>query len=177
MSVIGDAPANGVYTFGNYTKNYPAVLDLTYPLSIRSSGALVTSGLEIGSVIVAGDVILVSWYNHNDSTYGVDALDYNEVLSGAYIVTTQITFSRHEFTTWYQFVASYVDLPTGTNVEIQYSKDYGTTWKTTTEVIDTMRQIITAEEGVEATNLFFKVIFTCNDTDSPVLDAFKIYNQ
>lgn len=177
MGVVGGSPLQGVYTLGSYAKNYPAVLDLTFPISERSSGEFVLSGIEIGSILVAGDTVLVSWYNHNNSTYGVDKLDYDNKLSGAYFETRLISLIRSFNANYTKFTTAYCDKPVSTTITIQYSKDYGVTWVETSEMDDTDRKIVYAVESVENPTIMMKVITTALDNTAPSIEGAKIYTS
>jgi hypothetical protein len=172
--ITGDSVLNGVYTLGRYGTNYPLVLDMTYPISARSGGSFVLDGIEIGSITVSGSDVLVSWYDHNTSTYGVDIIDWDNKLSGAYLETTLKPVYRTSFATYTKFTVAYDDLPTGTAIDINYSKDYGTTWVTTDEVTDTQRGLVYAIESAEATLVQMKIIATTSVNDAPVIESASI---
>jgi len=171
MGVIGDAPLTGVYTLGRYGKNYPLISDFTYPISERSGGNFVLDGVEIGSITVSGDDILISWYNHNTSTYGVDVIDWDYKLNGAYFETMLVPIYRTSFANYTEFLVAYTNLPASTAIDINYSKDYGTTYVATTEVTDVDRQIVSAEESVEAVVIQMKVIMTTSANTAPSIES------
>ena len=175
MGVIGDTPLNGVYTLARYGRNYPMVLDLTYPLSLRSGSEFVLNAIEIGSMVVDGDSIFVSWYDHTTSTYGVDKIDWNNKLNGAYFETQLLPVYRTSFANYTKFIVAYNSLPASTAIEINYSKDYGTTYVTTSEIEDIDRDIVYAEESVEATLVQMKVKMTASVNDAPSIESASIF--
>jgi hypothetical protein len=169
--IVGDAPMFGVYTFGNYAKNYPMVLDLTYPISERDSGNFVTEDIEIGSVMAVGGDVFVSWYNHTTGGYGVDKIDYENKLDGAYFESMIRSIFRGENANYTKFFVAYVSKPDLTDIEINYSKDFGQNFLPTTEKDDIDRKIVYSEEGAEATVLQMKVIFTTSENDAPSIES------
>ncbi len=62
---LGNPADQGVYVLGRHTRNYPFVVDLSFPISERVSSALVTSGVEIGSILVSG---LDMWASYKRSS-------------------------------------------------------------------------------------------------------------
>ncbi len=60
-NVTGNPVEQGVFVLGRHSKNYPYVIDLSYPISQRLSSALVMSGVEIGAIAVVGSEVLVAW--------------------------------------------------------------------------------------------------------------------
>lgn len=170
-NVSGNPCLQGVYRFGRHSRNYNWILDLPYPISERTAGSFVTSGIEIGSVVTIGQKILVSW--KNGSSYGVDILDDTEKLSGAYFETRIMRPNRYSLSTYKQMMISYSSLPTDTNITMSYDKNYTGTYTTptSTHVIDTERKIISLEEGIEASSLQLKFVFTCNGNDTPSMEG------
>ena len=170
-NVAGNPALQGVYRLGRHSKNYNWILDLAYPISERSGGNLVLSGIEIGSIITRGEVIYVSW--KNDTTYGVDALDYSNKLDKAYIETRIMRPDRYNFSTFTKFDLPYSSLPASTGVTLYYDKNYSGSYTTPTssQTTDIDRKIITLEEGIEATALQLKLVFTCSGNNTPSLEA------
>lgn len=66
--VTGDAVELGVYVLGHHDNKYPYIVDLSYPISERLSGALVLSNIEIGAVAVSGSDIFVAWQRSSTVT-------------------------------------------------------------------------------------------------------------
>ena len=167
----GEPMGTGVYTLGRHSTAYPLILDLTYPISERDGTDLVLDGVEIGSILIDGNDIYISWYNRNAGTYGIDKVDPNNKLSGAYIETRILGGNREQFATSRKFVFSYSELPTGTDWVIQYSKDYGQNWVTMTTIKDVDRKIIYAEsEGVESTILQLRAVATVSGNNAPAIE-------
>jgi hypothetical protein len=170
-NVAGNPNLQGVYRLGRHSRNYNWIMDLAYPISERSGGNLVLSGIEIGSIITRGEKIFVSW--KNSTTYGVDILDYTNKLDGAYFESRIMRPDRYNFSTFTKFDMPYNSLPASTAITLYYDKNYAGTYTTPSspQVTDVDRKIITLEEGVEATTLQLKVVFTCSGNNSPSLEA------
>ena len=161
-----------VYRIARYDRKYDWILDAPYPISERSGGALVTSSIEIGAILVVGNDIYVSW--KNGSTYGVDKLDFSNKLELAYFETRVMTIDREQFSNFSKFVVAYADLPASTGITIQYSKNYAA-YKNTTEVTDTQRNIIESGEGVDATTLQLKISPTVSGNNAPQIESAGIF--
>lgn len=174
-NVTGNASLQGVYRLGRHSRNYNWILDLPYPISERSGGNLVMSGIEIGSIITQGQKIFVSW--KNNTSYGVDVLDYSNKLNGAYIETRIMRPDRYSFSTFSHFDIPYSSLPANTNVTLYYDKNYTGSYTTpgSSQVIDVDRKLITLDEGIEATALQVKLIFTCSGNSTPAVEALVCY--
>ena len=168
----GNPADQGVYQIARSTRNHPYVLDLPYPISERSAGALVTSGIEIGGVLVVGTDVFVSW--KNDTAYGVDKLDYSNKLELASLETKVMIVDREQFSTFSNFVIAYADMPASTSIAIQYSKNYAA-YVDTSEVKDTQRLTVSSGEGVEATVLQVKVSPTVNSNDAPQIESGGVF--
>lgn len=178
MSNVANNPClQGVYRLGRHSRNYPYILDLAYPISERSGGALVTTGIEIGAIAVVGQEIAVSW--KNGSTYGVDRLDASNKLDGAYFETRVIRADRMQHTMFTRFDMAYNSLPASTAIALTYDSNYAGSYTTPTssQVTDTDRKIIYLEEGIESSALQLKGTFTCNSNDTPSLEMIDIHHR
>jgi hypothetical protein len=171
----GNPCLQGVYRIGRHSRNYNWIVDLAYPISERATGAFVLSSIEIGSIIVLGQKILVSW--KNGSTYGVDLLDTSNRCDGAYFETRVIRADRLVHSTFSEFVMAYNSLPASTALTLTYDKNYAGSYTTPTssQVTDIDRKTISLEEGIEATALQLKVLFTCSTSSTPSLEMLAIY--
>lgn len=172
-NITGDPCLQGVYRLGRHSRNYNWIMDLAYPISQRSGSDLVLTGLEIGSIAVLGQKILVSW--KNGAAAGVDILDTNR-LDGAYFETRIMRPDRMTFSTFQEFTMAYSSLPANTNITIYYDKNYAGSYTTPTssQTIDVDRKLITLEEGIEATALQLKIVFTCSGSSTPLLEMLVI---
>lgn len=176
VSNVSNNPClEGVYRIGRNSTNYPWIMDLAYPISERSGTDLVLSGIEIGSVVVVGQKILVSW--KHGATYGVDQLDASNKLNGAYFETRVMRPDRLSYSTFSHIAMAYNSLPASTALTVSYDKNYAGSYTTPTssQVIDVDRKIITLGEGIEATAVQMKVVFTCSGNDTPSLEEMDIF--
>lgn len=172
-NVTGNPCDQGVYRIGRNSRNYPYIMDFPYPISERSSGNFVLSGIEIGAILVVGSDIFVSW--KNGATFGVDMLDYSNKLNGAYLESRVMTVRRDIFANYSKFLVAYSSFPASTDIAIAYSKNYGS-YINTTEKNDTERNTLYAEaEGVEATTLQMKVTATTSGNNAPEIESCLVY--
>jgi hypothetical protein len=178
MSIIGKPPLYGIYSLGSYARNYPMILDFTYPISLRdatSEDGYTTDNLEIGSILVCEREILVSWYDHDTNTKGVDIIDYNNRIEEAYFISQLLTVDRERLSTFVDFLIAYARLPDETSVELEYSTDYGVTWvPTSAQEIDEGRQLLISRESVESSTLMVKIIVKSYEDTAPSVESIGI---
>lgn len=141
FSNLVDNPAlQGVYSFGQRTADYPRVLALDYPVSLRGTvlvdevetedpTAFVMSDLEIGCITVVNDIILVAWRWWDDVEeeylYGIDELDNDNKLNGAYFETRNMIAMRHEMKDYKTYYIPYKSLPANTGANLYIKKNHG----------------------------------------------------
>ena len=107
-------------------------------------------------------------------SFGIDKLDYDNKLSGAYIETRVLSGNREQFGNFSKLVVSYGELPTGTDITLQYSKDYGTTWTTMTTKKDIDRKLLYCEEEFEASSVAYRAVTTATGNDAPAIERADI---
>lgn len=114
-NVAGDPADEGVYCMGRNSKNYPLVMDLSFPISERLSSALVLTGVEIGAALVAGVDFLVSWKRKSTITVTI-------------ATPGVVTYTNHNITDGDGIVFTTTGaLPTGiTSGTIYYARSTGT---------------------------------------------------
>lgn len=171
----GNPAEQGVYMLGRHTKNYPYVLDLSFPISERSGGALVMSGIEIGAIIVSGMNMWVAW--KNGSTYGVDKLDYSNKLDLAYFETRLLIPFRSVQQNFGEFVIAYESLPTNTGFTLNYDQNHTASYTAFTSdelVKDTDRKIYKCEKVLNSNVLQLKVGFTVSSNDAPTFESLSM---
>lgn len=171
----GNPCPQGVYRIGRHSRNYPYILDLAYPISLRSGTDLVTSSISIGSIVTVGQQILVSW--KSGTTCGVDILDPDNKCDGAYFETRVMRPDRLTHSTFSEFVMAYNSLPASTALTLYYDKNYAGSYTTPTssQTVDVDRKIISLEEGLEATALQLKVVFGCYENTTPSLESLDVF--
>lgn len=169
----GDPADEGIYRLGRAGRSYPYILDFPYPTSQRNAGAFILTGTTIGAVLVDGHDLYVAW--KEDTNYGVDKIDASNKLSGAYLETRVMSATREPFSTFSKFLVAYEAIPASCLIEILYDKNYTGSYTATTEVDDTDRKLVYAEEGVEANSLQIKLLITANSNDAPTIERGAVF--
>jgi len=169
----GNPTEQGVYTLGRNSRNYPNVIDLSYPISERSEGEFVLSGIEIGAILVKGSDLYVAW--KNGSTKGIDKLDYSTKLDGAYMTSRVMRWSRDIITTVNEIILAYESMPASCDIDMFTDANYsGFSGTADTTVLDTDRKIISKQERLELNTLRVKILFTTNLNDAPTLESLLV---
>jgi hypothetical protein len=170
-NVSGNPVDQGIYSFGSRNSDYPQILSLDYPISERSSGNFVLTGIEIGAIAIVGNDMYVSW--KNGSTKGIDKLDYSNKLSGAYITTQIMDITKVYLNNYQKYIAKYVVLPASTDITMQYKRHYGSWTSLSPKTAALILQKI-AELNIQAAPLQLKFSFTCNVNDAPKVTEFIV---
>lgn len=176
MATLENPSLKGVYTFAQFSTNYPMVLDLTYPISEIDwdTGFPYMDDIEIGSILVSGDDIFVSWTNNITGSFGIDKVDYNVKFEYAYIETTLQTIYRQQLANFSNIDVAYVTLPTGTAIYLAYCTDFDETFIPSTVeggTNDTMRSLVSFEEGFDSTILFLRIYLFSLNNEAPSIDS------
>ena len=174
VDVVMDTALTGVYTLGQYSTTYPIILDLTYPISERNRDDLVIHDVEIGSILVSGDDIFITWYNHTAGTYGVDKVDYDNKLNGAFLESLLIPIYRRAYANYTSYIIAYDSLPEDTSLEMYYSTDYGVNYTQLDMIDDTDRRIVSADLTVETTQLMIKVVVRTSGNNAPSFESIGV---
>ena len=165
----GNPALQGVYRFGSYSKNYPKVMDLSFPIS--NSSTLQT--LSIGAILAVGADLFVSW--QDGSTYGVDKLDWSNKYASAYIETMVLTASgeRSELKTVLKIFANYHSLPTSTDISFKYKIIHETSFSSAVTVLtDAQRMQKRAEITInDAAALQLRLDFTVSSNNAPEIES------
>lgn len=167
-NVTGNPALQGVYSLGSYSKDYPKVLDLSWPIS---SGSL--ASIEVGAVLVLGFDLLVAW--KDGSSYGVDAIDYTAKYTSAYLETRMMFPGQRDLKkTLAGTYAWYNSLPASTGVTMSYSKNGGAYVSMSSEQkTDSEFNEIRAELSVGGIgSLQLKFAFTVSSNDAPTIEAY-----
>lgn len=164
----GNPADQGVYCLGSYSRDYPKVLDMPYPISEG-----VTSSIEIGAIIVADFDLLVAW--KNGSTYGVDKIDYTAKYASAYLETMMLAQNkRDDAKTLDQVIAFYNSLPANTGVTFSYSIN-GAAYVAMTPVTNSIRAAIESKLSVgDVGSIQIKIAFTVSGNNAPTLEAIGV---
>ena len=170
----GDPTKQGVYVLGRNSRDYPIILDLSFPISERSNGSddtsFVFTGVEIGSVLVLGNDVLVSW--RHASNKGIDKLDYTTKLNGAFMTSRYMMVSREKKLTISEISVPYYQIPSSCDITIQTEVNYSGTYASKTSQDDTDRKIKIVPGDIEEFSVFSeRVIFTSYQNTAPAIES------
>jgi hypothetical protein len=165
---LGNPGDQGVYAIGRYDNGSPFILTLPFPISERENLDFAVNDIEIGSILVVGFDIYVSWKHHD--TYGIDKLDYSTKVEAAYIESRVFAADRMALTNFSKFSVNYYQIPTSTNVEIHTSFNYAAYVKGLTKN-DVQRNTLYCEEGGEATTIQLKLKFITSGNTAPEIES------
>lgn len=179
---LGDPCLEGVYMFGRYASNYPTVLDLSFPLSPRSDAeddtSFVLSGIEIGSVLVSGFNVFVSWKRTVGETIttSIDSLDWSNKLNGAYLRSRATVVDRGNKNNFCEFNVATADLPDNTAVNIltrvNYENDVsGEVWRDVGARVDDGNKLVGISKVIPANVLETKYKLTTSGNSSPLIES------
>lgn len=162
----GNPALEGIYSFGSYSRDYPKVLDLSWPISTGTMASI-----EVGAILVLDFDILASW--KDGSSYGVDKIDYTAKYASAYFETIMLfQEDRDKQKTLRELSAYYDSLPASTGITFSTAVN-GAAYVALTSVTDAIANRVKAEEGCPSDigSLQIKVAFTVNGNDAPVMEA------
>ncbi len=169
-NITGNPALQGVYSLGSYSKDYPKVMDLSFPIS--NSATL--QSLQIGAVLAVGADLLVSW--QDGANFGVDALDYSNKYGSAFLETMVQTpaEARNILKAVTEAYANYVTLPASTDITFSYKKAHEDSYTTITESITDSKKLQKRAELVidEVAAFQLKIAFTVNSNDAPQIESF-----
>lgn len=174
-NVTGNPTDQGVWLLGQATRDYPIVLDLSFPISERSGDDLVLSGIEVGGIIVSGLDIYVAW--KNGSNYGVDKLDYSNKLEAAFLESRIMWIDRSEQQNWAKFVSAYRQNPDDTYHYINVKVNHAADWTNLSGLKkDTDRNLWLSDEELQVGNtLQVQIGFVVSGNDAPDFENAAIY--
>ncbi len=164
----GNPADQGIYSMGNYSKDYPLVL--SGPDFIISRDKVAT--IEIGTILVEGMDLYCSW--KDGTTYGIDKLDWSNKYASAYLETLVITPDLHGLTTFLKYFANYQSLPAGCSLTFSYKETHASSYTALTTVNDTILKQLYAETSIDGRCFQLKVAFTISSNDAPVLENIGI---
>ena len=166
----GNSTDQLVYRIARYSRDLDYIMDAPYPISERSGGEFVLSGIEIGALLVVGNNLYASW--KNSSTYGIDKLDASNKLDGAYFETRVTIVNREEQANFSEAIIAYADLPASTAVNFYLDKNYEGYGSALSKFTDSQRNVIrTKDAATEFTTLQLKVKATTSSNDGPKIES------
>lgn len=159
-----------VYRIAKYNSNFNYILDQPYPISERSGSDFVMSGLEIGGIMVSGQIIYVAW--KNGSSYGIDKLDATAKLNGAYFETRRMVVNRSDKSNMGKIYMNYVSLPESTDLDFYINKNYSSYGSALTTIVDDLNlKVETYNEADTFSTLQLKVKFTTSSNNAPIIES------
>lgn len=168
-NITGNPNLQGVYSFGQYTKDYKNTMDLSYPVSSNEF-----AGVEIGAIVIQGTNMYVAW--KSATGVGIDQLDWSNKYNGGYIETMVLNNpeDRSKFKSTRNFLADYIEVPDSTSVTIQYSKNYAN-YATIAQKTDVKLLQLRAQHTIkEIGALQAKFIFNTSVNATPKIENFHV---
>jgi len=164
----GNPAKQGVYSFGSYSRDYPKVLDLSWVISRD-----VTSGIEIGAIVVSDFELLVSF--KDGANYGVDKIDYTAKYASAFFETMMLfQQDRTQGKTLAGVIVPYNTLPANTGVTISYSVNGGA-YVAMTDVDNSVLQLLEAKLSVgDIGSLQIRVGFDVSGNNAPSIEGLDV---
>ena len=162
-NLYGNPCNQGVYSIGQYDRNYPMALNLDYPISRGS-----ISDIEIGALTSSGTLLTVAW--KAGGSCGIDEIDWGSKYPSAYFKTLSVGGDRMNQKTFKEYNVSYKEKPTGTDIKLYYYPNYstGTTEISLTDKSDYNK--MAAQDTFEAGVAQFRVGFTTSGNDAPAME-------
>lgn len=180
----GNPCDQGIYCFGRYAANYPTTLDLSFPISERSDEeddtSIILNNVEIGSILVDEFDVFVSWRLTNGEMVkvGIDILDWENKLNGAYMQTRVMVIDRANHNNFCDFEVATASLPEDCNVivttRVNYEDDPDTGEELFRDVqarVDYGNKLIGISKVVPANTMELKYKFITSGNDSPMVES------
>ena len=165
----GNPALQGVYTFGSYSKDYPKVLDLSYPIS--NSATMQT--LEIGAVLAVGADLFVAW--KDSDTYGVDKLDWSAKYASAYLETMMLAQDKRDILkTLSKVSAFYNSLPANTGITFSYKINNDSYVEMTSITNSVLNEVFANLTVPDIGSLQIKASFTISGNNAPVIEGLGV---
>jgi len=166
-NIDGNPNLQGVYSYGQYSKDYNITMDLSFPISSNEF-----TGMTIGAIVVQGTDVYVAWKSL--TAVGVDKLDWSNKYNGAYIETMVLNNAedRSKFKSFDKALADYIEMPANTAVTMAYSKNYAAYINFEQVNNDKLLQLRSKTTIPEIGAIQLKFTFTCNANNSPKIENF-----
>jgi len=166
ISNISGNPCNqGVYSVGQYDRNYPMALNLEYAISHGS-----IQDIEIGTLCSSGTLLMVGW--KAGTSYGIDEINWGNKYASAYVKTLAVGGNRFNQKEFKNYNIDYKSKPTGTDITLNAYKNYGTTANTITLDNQSDYNKMSVDSSLEAGVAQFKIGLTTSGNSSPEVEGF-----
>jgi len=171
-NLYGNPLNEGVYSIGQYDKNYPMAINLDYVISHGS-----VKNIEIGTMCSAGTLLMVAW--KAGTTYGIDEIDWTNKYASAYVKTIAVSGSRYKQKQFGEYNISYKTKPSGTDIGLEYDINYGSSEGTITlDNNQTGYYKMSGDASLEAGVAQFKIKLTTSGNSSPeVEELYTSFNE
>jgi len=164
----GNPADQGIYSLGNYSKDYPLVL--SGPDFVISQNKVAT--IEIGAILVEGTDLYCSW--RDGTAYGVDKLDWAAKYASAYLETLVINPDLQGLTTFLKCFANYQSLPSGCSLTFKTKATHAASYTSQTTIDDTILKQLYVENSIDGRCFQLRIEFTISGNDAPVIECFGI---
>ena len=156
----------GVYSIGQYDRNYPMALSLPYVISPNK-----TTSISVGALLSQGSTLLVAW--KDGTTYGVDAISWSLKNTSAYIKTLVLGGEREKSKTFLEHLIGYKQKPSGTNITLTYDKNFAGSFAGSITLRDESDyNKLFSQNKFDAGVAQYKIAFTVSGNDAPEIDLF-----
>lgn len=171
----GNPTESAVWVLGHHDRNYPFVMDISFPISERDEdGGLVLEDVEIGAIMVSGYDLYVSW-KHGDSV-GIDKLDYTAKIEKAYVESRIKSVEREMLQTASELFVAFTEIPEDTSITAYLSANYKP-YVQQALTLDVDRNILRSETSPEGTTFQLLLLFNVTGNDSPAIESAAIRYQ
>lgn len=169
-NLSGNPAPQLIYRIARHSRDYPYIIDQPYPVSLRDDGEFVMDRINFGGLAVSGSLLYVNY--KRDTTVGLDKLDVNNKLSGAYMETRVMIVDRDSEANFAEALVNYAQMPANTGVDFYLDKNYAGYGDALQTEPDTNRnKIATKNEGTEFTTLQLKIKVTTSGNDAPYIES------
>jgi len=166
ISNLSGNPCNqGIYSVGQYDRNYPMALNLEYVISHGS-----IQDIEIGTLCSSGTLLMVGW--KAGTTYGIDEIDWGTKYASAYVKTIAIGGNRFNQKEFKNFNIDYKSKPSGTDITLNAYKNYGSVAETITLDDQSDYNKMSTDHSIEGGVAQFKIGLTTTGNSSPKVEDF-----
>lgn len=172
-NLTGNPTLEGVYSLGSYSKDYPKVADLSYPISTDTF-----TDLSLGAILVRDGDLFVSWKTTGSA--GIDKIDYTTKYASAYFETMILTppNERGVLKTLKELTANYALLPANTGITFGVKKNYENDYVSQTSKTDTKLNQIRVENSIpDVSALQIKVSLTTSSNSSPEIEDCEYHQE
>lgn len=118
----GNPFPNGVYSFGSKNgRKFPKALNCEYVLSQNK-----LTGIEYGAISTDGVNLFVAW--KDDSTYGMDIIDFSNKYESAFIEFLVMRINREIEKVFDRFPCAFKQLPSGCRITLKQKLDHASSF-------------------------------------------------